>query len=390
FWRLSDPSLLQPGNERRTGHYARHAWAAIFSEAPRVRGKVSWGSDLEELLIRYGPVSDRKRIREPGPAPMMLDRGPRYVEHFARNAVALVPASLMAEGIPGPALPGVRPEMERDSAPSSYAPVPASGGRRVLRPLDAQASWFPGRQPVLRVDAILPPDTATPALVSPRGLLAVLDTLGRVVARVEPSLSLRGDSLLLSGEVPVPSGPLVYRAEVHDDSTGTGGLIQAAVEVPRSAGLRLSDLLVAHAFGDTLPGGRDQHVQPHPSLQLPRGGPVGVYAEVHGLARRGGASYEVEWSVESAEEGSLLGRAFRWVGERLGVVEAAEPVRIRWGDVSDTGMAPVALNLDLADLDPGLYRVTLTLTDRLSGAQRTTARLIRILDGPAPPSPSPD
>lgn len=383
FWALSDPFLLESGNERRSAHYARHAWALIHSEAPRVQGKTSWGSDHEEILLRYGLPTGRKRIREFGPGSWSLTHTPNFIENFASGAVSLVPAALLTRGLPEPQPPGTRHDMERDTAPSAYVPVRMNR----VRVMEVQASRFPnGSGGVLRIDAILPPDTVEPvAPIAPRGLLAVLDTMGQEVGRAPAVLTAReDDSTVLGAELALEPGAYIYRVEIVDDSTGIAGLGQGRFAIDPGGGLALSDLVIAEAFGDSLPRRRDHgRLEPLPSLVVPGGPELGFYAEVHGLGRQAGAArYEVEWSVESAEEGSLLGRAMRWVGRQLGVVGTDEPMAIRWEDVSSSGIAPVALTMDLSDADPGLYRVALTVTDRLTGTRREAARLLLIEEAP--------
>ncbi|MCA9738313.1 MAG: hypothetical protein KC645_11870, partial [Gemmatimonadetes bacterium] len=53
FWRLADPSWMMPGNDRRTAHWARLTASGIRDRARNAYG-LSWGFDLEELLVRYG------------------------------------------------------------------------------------------------------------------------------------------------------------------------------------------------------------------------------------------------------------------------------------------------------------------------------------------------
>lgn len=384
FWALADPSLLEPGNERRSGHYARHGWVRIFSEAPRVRGAISWGRDHEEILLRYGLPASRKRIRDSHP--MLLSADPRFIESF-EPGVSLVPPALLTRGLPEAPPPGVRHEIERDTAPSVYTPI-----RLRLRPLDATVHVFPaGSAAVLQIEAVLSPDTVAPTTPrAPRGLVAVLDTTGREVARSPARVEVRSDSTTrLAGSLAVPPGSYVYRVEVLDDSTGLAGLTQYRLEIPEERGLAMSDLVVALPFGDSLPRSRDDpRLRPHASLVLPPGARVGLYAEVRGLVAQGGESrYEVDWVVEPLEEGSLLGRAARWLGEALGLVRPESPPRIRWEDAAAGGPAPLAVNMDLSDAGPGLYRIVLTVTDRATGLGRTTERLIRISDAPDPAQP---
>ena len=53
FWTLADPLLLMPGNDRLTEHWARLTVARTRDDARNPYG-MSWGWDLEELLVRYG------------------------------------------------------------------------------------------------------------------------------------------------------------------------------------------------------------------------------------------------------------------------------------------------------------------------------------------------
>ena len=391
FWALSDPSFLQPGNERRSGHYARHAWVRIHERAPRVRGKISWGKDHEEILIRFGLPVSRKRIRDFPPSFIQSD--PRFIESFDPGSVALVPPALLTRGLPEAPPPGLRHELVRDTAPSAYAPV-----RLRLDALDVVASRLPTAYgAVLRLDAVLSPDTIEPRVpVDPRALLVILDTLGNELSRETTPTRRHGDSTVVSGLTAVPPGEWLYRVEVLDDSTALAGLAQYRVSVPppgsplarddaaaTRSGFTLSDLIVAEPFGDSLPAAHDDPLlRPHPSLVLPTGSPVGLFAEARGLRRDG--RYAVEWSVEERSEASLLGQAARWLGRRLGLVEREEPLRVRWEDVAVGGTVPVAVNIDLSEADEGLYRVRLRVTDELSGLARTAERLVRLSVGSTP------
>lgn len=372
FWALSDPSLLEPGNERRSGHYARRAWIQILSEAPRVEGMVSWGYDHEEIVLRYGLPTSRERIRQPA---WRLDAELRMVETFDPHAVSFVPASL-GDGVVEAPAPGVRPELERDTARSFYAGVHLHR----MRGIDLQVARLPAPPgALLRVAGVLPPDTVEPAVPTrPRALFAVLDTMGNEVARTAAAVQVRPDSVtVVRGELALPPGTYVYRLEVADDSTGLAGLSQYRIEVPATDRLGLGDPIVALP-GDGFPSGAD--VVLAPSLVLSPDQSVLIYTEASGLNRTGGRSrYAVEWWVEPLDRGSLLGRAARWLGRRLGLMDEETPVRVRWEDGSgEAGPVPVTFTLDLRTAEPGLHRLGLTIEDRLSGESATSTRLVRI------------
>ena len=64
YWWLADPLWSRPGNDRLTEHYSRHVQDRVLEDA-RTPFEMSWGSDLREVLIRYGwPVGwERTRAR---------------------------------------------------------------------------------------------------------------------------------------------------------------------------------------------------------------------------------------------------------------------------------------------------------------------------------------
>jgi hypothetical protein len=383
FWVFSDPWLLQPGNERRSAHYARHAWSRILARTPRAQGMLPWGSDQQEIVLRYGIPEGRERILS---AATHLDSRFTLLEWFDRGAVALGPPALLTGGLPEAPPPGIRPDLERDTARTRYAPL----ATRRIRGLVVQPSLFPGATTTaIRVDALLPPDTAAPRTpMDPRGLLVLMDTLGRVVARVETTPVLRPDSsTVLSAEVEAEPGVYVYRAEILDEARGLGGLAQYRIEVAAAPGLRLSDLLITFPVGGEAPSARrDGALAAIPDLVLPPQQTIGVYAEVSGLAPgEDGARLALEWWIEREPGSNLIGRALRWLGERVGLVASEPPIRIAWEEGGVEGWVPLFVTLDLARAEPGLNRLGLVVRDRVSGQERTATRLIRIDPDADPP-----
>lgn len=378
FWALADPSLLIPGNERRSAHYARQAWIQILSEAPRAAGMLSWGHDHAEIVLRYGVPRSRERIESTvwHPRPDL-----RMVEYFDPRAVSFVPGALVTEGVPYQPVPGARPALERDTTRSAYAPI----HHRRTRGLETQVTRLPASTGwVLRVDAVLPPDTAAPTVpVAPRGLLVVLDTLGVEISRTVARVEHRADSAtVVRAESPVPAGTHIYQIELVDDSTDLAGWSRHRIDVADGV-LVLSDPLIARPPADSVTFARSD-LRPWPSRVLAPDQKVFVYAQARGLLRVGGdARYAVEWWLERRERGSLLGRAFRWVGRNLGLVEESSPVRLRW-EAAEDERGPVAITfaLDLAGARPGHYRLGLTVRDRVSGREATSYREL-LLDAQA-------
>ena len=375
FWAFSDPFLSRPGNERRSAHYARHAWIRILDGAPRAPGEVSWGADRAEILLRYGLPRRRERVRPP---PFRLTVETEVVSFYDPRAVPLVVSELHAAGVPPMPEPGEGSPLERDTVRSAYAPA----GVRRLRAITGQLSRLPDRGGwTVRIDAVLPGDTAPPRVPrAPRAWLVVLDTAGMEVTRTAAATSERGDSTVIRAETRLPAGRYVYQVELTDDSTGLAGRARHALELPPGA-LRLSDPVLAEpaAGAATRPG-----LAPFPTLVLePRD--VLVYAEVAGLGRRDGAArYTVEWRLESVREAPALVRAARWLGRVLGLSAPRPPVRVRWeGTWEEADPVPIPFVLDLRGAEAGPYRLHLTVRDPVSGREATSYRAVLLEAGAA-------
>lgn len=387
FWALSDPAIRVPGNERRSAHYARHAWIRILSEAPRAEGMLAWGRDHEEILVRFGLPRSLARVEVPT---WLHNREASFIRYYDPDAVSFVPAALSTEGIPWTPDPGAQPVLEENARRSMYTPLGAS---RRTRALEAQTTRLPGSDGwTLRIDAVLPRDTALPTPVAPQGLLTILDTLGRELTRVPARVERGWDSLtVVRAEAAVAEGTYVYQLEMGDDSTGVAGLARYSFRIA-GGDLGLSDPLIATAPNGPLPAVRSE-LTPSPGAVLAPEQTVLIYAEVRGLARGAGtARYAVEWWLEPLERGSLLGQAFRWVGRRLGLSGDAAPVRVSWEAASDrSDPVPIVFALDLAGVRSGTHRLGLRVVDRVTDREVTSERVLRLDPGwPRLSVPGPD
>lgn len=381
LWAAADPLYLTPGNEARTEHYARHVWARLLSRAPVVFGMVSWGKDLDELTVRYGVPAGREREI----ASWSLDV--RMIERFDPDQLAFVPERLRTEGIGEVPVPGAPWALENPRARSGYAPVTF---RRLL-PFAHQVTRFPaGDSVVLRVDGALALDSVAleggEAGRTATAALFVLDsTYSHVLERRKDVVSAQ-DTFFVSFEVALPAGEFVYSLEALEAETRLAGRARHRVLLNSSAPgeLALSDLLLARPYrAAELPRSRDAAVLvPRASLVVGPRDTLGVYAEVSGLAGdgEGATHYRVELSLRRTDE-SGIGRAVRWIGRVLGLSGPDAPPRVSWSGAGALGaVEPLAVDLDLAGLDSGLYLVELAVEDLTSGLRRESRKAIRVAE----------
>jgi hypothetical protein len=376
FWILADPLFLTPGNERLTEHFARHFGPNLYENSAITMG-LSWGGAFEQLLLRYGFIAGWEQtpaginarevrnvvehhhpesrgllppleaLRNPGGLPEGLWK-PR--DERPRSASAPVLAPLVAEGeaqtavfrrdgellvVASYGLPGDTVWARRRGEPG---PDGRRSGRRREEP-PRRPIWEPGVE-------TLPVDTLTGLFLLPdTGEGAPTASLGRG-GRGVLHLRVPPGEYLLSVEQWCPGGR--WGARVRHGVRG--GAIPP--DVPH-----MSDLLLLEA-GDDLPASlTDALPRALPGTALGSTGRVTVAWEVYGLARRQ-EPLEFRLSLEE-EEGGLLRRALG----RIGLFRRDPALTLAWNENGVEFGGPLfrAVELDLPELDPGRYLLTLEM-----------------------------
>jgi hypothetical protein len=391
WWRLADPLLLVPGNDRLTEHWTRLTVARTREQAGNPYA-TSWGRDLEELLVRYGVEAGWSL---PRPRPRAVGAGPRGAlgQHHPRSRGFLPPAGAWTDpaGTGAEAWnPGSRRTPRTFYAPE-YAPVflPA--------PVQVAVSRR-GERIVVRAGIGLPDDTTWhsghdhPPLPRPphlsdarrrRGLFLVpagapdapVDTVRGVAVP-----DSEGGALSLTA----PAGDWVVSVEIWDPVRGLAGRYRAGLRSPAVPAdvPTLSGLLLAEARGP-VPEAIDPFLAHVAAPPRPRpGATLRVGWEVSGLGWQG--AEELDYRLELVQEqGGLVRRVGRW----LGLVGEPERVDLAWREVGPADPDVVFRAVDL-DLPPGLSegRYTVHLVLEIPGRQPLRAeRAVEVRRGPAGP-----
>ena len=345
WWWLSQPLWSQPGNDRRTEHFARHAMARL-EEGRRTLFGLFWADDLRDVLVRYGWPTFW--TREPldyltvsaEPKVTGHDRSPAF--HFAPRAHALDhPESATADDW----------TLDPPRARERYAPAYATS----VHALDDQVSVFRRRDSCLVVAASnLSADTAMAGQSARAALVLASNERDRVIIEQQSRLD-RPDVLLATA----PCGPMLLSLEVmapasrHVARTRHGVLLDAHATI--------SDLLLLDA-GDSLPTDVAMAIPSALASNRVRvDRPLGLFWEVYGLSSGG---EEVTTSVTVARHRSgWLRRAV----EAVGLAGHRRDVSLQWTEVlipraDEPDVAGRALALDLSSLSPGRYRIEVTVT----------------------------
>lgn len=383
FWRLSDPLFLVPGNDRYTEHLARRTVARTRENA-RSAYALSWGADLEELLIRYGWEVGWERVDPPLGSIGAV--GSVVGHHDPRGASFVAPASVWdasADSDPVDWNPGSRTRPRSGHTPA-YAPV--------VLDLEALITVLPRGDSALLVVRIggVPPDTT---LHSRHEHPPAPDPTGGSTARLRPRYGLFAAPLQAEGPSPplravtgqgttgslvlgVPAGRHVVSVEVWDPGARRAGRSRQGLEVigkPRDVAT-LSELLLAEARGP-LPESLDQILDQLVAIPVFQpGDTLRVAWETTGLGWHL-ESLRYDLSVEK-EAGGLLTR----LGRGLGVIGDPPRVGLAWAQDAPPGPGPAFTAVDLVlpvDLSEGEFRVRLVL-ESSGRAPLVVTRMVRV------------
>lgn len=359
LWQLSDPLELVPGNDRRTEHLARRTVIRIRADARNPHG-IGWGSDLAELLLRYGWEVGWERL-----PPVTGDPfgSPGVVGHEHPDSRGYMPPGRVLSDPAAAAAEDWTPTFSY--ARSTYAPAYAP----VILPMRSRIVVLTrGERALVTATFDLPEDTT---LRGRRGVrsehrpppvfrdlpvqagLFLNDVHDGTVRAVKAEGESRG---VVTMEV--PAGSYWASVEVLDPEAGRAGRFREGVPIPDVAprAARLSDLLLVE------PGPKPETVRKALArLQLDdvveSGQRILVAWEIWGLGWR---DEVLEYRLSVDEEG---GGFFHRAGELLGLVDREDPRILAWAEAGPSAPGPSfrSVFMELPELDPGSYVLRLQL-----------------------------
>ncbi|WP_412062315.1 GWxTD domain-containing protein [Rubrivirga sp. IMCC45206] len=433
YWTSRDPRFLNEVNERKTEHYARLVTAELLyrSEDLDIAG---WDTERGRLHVRYGlpetdvvieggfgAVVEQFAGRSGGFAIDEVDAGLQAANRFnvwdygdgvrfvfedpGRNGQFRLyspPADVFA--LAGTRNPGAMDFVERAQAEVRRQPERyqfEAPGRQVQLPFRVAAFKGDAGRTDLYVNYGIPvaaaPDADTAVqedvdVTVKTGAFLIGPGRDLLIERRRTVYGLRGAQIvpfeqtrLWTSTEPltaVPGDGYQVSLEFETASGGTSAVQRRDVDVPDFSGdrLALSDVLLAYDAQEAdaaVPGRvfRDGvSVQPAPWGVFGVGDPIYLFFEAYGLGQTDGRTdYEVEASLRPKDTARGLRRLARRVfgGDGTAVSSAFE---VQGDRPDDT----VYLFLDATGQEPGLYTLTVTVRDRVSGteAERETDLLL--------------
>ncbi|MEP6620555.1 MAG: hypothetical protein ABJE47_14610 [bacterium] len=355
YWLFSRPMLTNAANDWQNEFYVRRVLARLAERSATPQG-LSWGDDAAELLLRYGWPVAWSRIQTIDP---MAD--PSIIGHDPSPSFAFAPSAPMADS--SNALSEEAWDLLDVRAEARYAPRLV----RRMAGVSAQVARFRRGDSTLVVAAFAAADDSLHTAIAS---LAAATSDGKTFASTPDTIRAGHAQVMMAGS------PVLAGVEVTDTTTKLLARMRYAYAAGvDSARLVLSDLLLYRAGSEQAATLDSALARAIPGDTVARGRPIGLFWESYGVASEG-ETVDLMVTVERIDHSW-----FRSTRQRLGITAEDTPIRMKWTDARPPANRATAraISLDLANLDKGRYRVTLTMTPA-AGAPVATSRELTLQD----------
>jgi hypothetical protein len=349
FW-AATPLFVLGANDLRTEHLARVVRARIEENAKPAQA-LSWGSDVEELMLRYGWPAWYTRT-DPAPGSMAE---PTIVGHDPTPSFTFFPELSSLDSIT--VAPASAWELKRRVGRSRYAPAYA----RAFHSLPHRIATFRRGDSVLVVAAY---DARGDTLLGRSGLEGglFLSPAPEQVYGVPRRLGSRG-----ALQVMVPRKPMLLSLELLSRDRRAAARARYGLSLGEGASAREAlDFLLFEPGPESARSLEEALDRALSGARLSRSTPLGLYWELYGDDPQ-----PVVVSLTMEEIG--VGWTHR-LARTLHLADRGGPIDLRWKDQPDRGarVSPRVMRLDISRLRPGRYRIRLTVTHPGSPPQLAT------------------
>lgn len=376
LWLLADPLFLVEGNDRLTEHYAR--WTvATLKDGARNPFRLRWGDDLEELTVRHGWEIGWERAPSRtlgGPFQITGHKHPEAREYLPSGEALREPQATSAEDFLA----------DRRRPRSLYAPAYAP----VILPLEGQLAILPrGDRMVVVATAFLPEDTSFHAehehersWMEPGSQEGMPDRIGLFAIPVGGGRMLEDRHTGTAQgalQLDLPAGAYVLSVESWSPEARRAGRLRLGLDrsaVPEDVAV-LSDILLLEG-GRPTPGSLSEALPAAlPRAEIRPGQRLAIAWEVAGLGFRSEV-LEFAVSVDRTDRGVL-----RRIGEFLGLSERPPSLALSWQEQGPDRPTHHFrhVDLDLPELEPGDYEITLLLRTR-GRSDAVTRRALTVVE----------
>ncbi|KPK79498.1 MAG: hypothetical protein AMS25_12490 [Gemmatimonas sp. SM23_52] len=346
-WWLADPLYLYPGNDRLTEQLARQVQIQMQEDAAPPF-EIAWGSDLREVVLRYGWPTHFEQAQSFGVR--TIGQLPTVIHHHP-DGRTFVPPPAAAEGLGNVGAEGwpLLPAKPR----SEYAPAYAEFDSVT----EHQLALFRRGDSAIVVAAV--------EIDREGGWGAGPVQAALFVAHDERSAPARSTVTMTSEEkavltVTVAAEPAIASLELLSADAKKAGRARYGIRPPATPRtvLAISDILVLDEPA-VLPSYLTQALPHTRGLLQARGNErIALYWELYGLQPQG---EHLRMSLTLTRKGSNL---FRTITDWIGIASEDRPLSLDWEEAVDRRYAatPRSLTVELPKMDKGTYALELQVS----------------------------
>ena len=341
YWMLGRPRLASPANDWRSEFLSRRvqAWLARRSLTPQGLG---WGDDAEELLLRFGWPVRWGRVERPFAT---LTPEVSVIGHDPWPSFDFGPREEMLDSTSSAESDDDGWDLHSQRSVARYQP---HGIDRLIG-VTTQLARFRRGDSTLLVGAFF---VADDSIRAPVARLAAATAAGSTFVSAPDSTMSGTATLVLIGD------PAVAGVEITDSASSSLARSRTLFAPRVSSISALSDVLLYRGGGDPPEGLDSALARAIPGSRVERTQPVGIYWEAY-RPDSTSDSTRVSITVERVDRGF-----FRSTFQKIGIAQDDSPLKLDWTDARPVigGASTYAVSLDLGNLAPGRYRVSLSLT----------------------------
>lgn len=384
LWAKSDPLYLVPGNERWLEHVSRVTYAELNFGNPE-RGQRGWESDRGLVYIRWGPPRRIWKIttengsgrwiiwnyRIDAPSFIFFSQAGYQTVRFDQSANTSAYAQELAETESA--------SVFRSRAVTTWIDLPYQvarfrGSGPNLTRIVAYAGLDPSRFLLFEGDSV----QAAFFLFTPqhRDTVEIHQSLGSAVS---------GNLAFTLEAYPADYEYALEGLAAGSKVAGTERGVLSVTGYPEDR-LSVSDLVVADGVRPRVPeprGWSDFSIAASRDLAYAPDEDVHLYFEIYGLQTdaQGVGRYRLELTVEDVTQQGLVSSVVRSLGDLVGLGEDRQ-TRVQFDRTAEPidGLTPEYLSLSLPEVEPGTYRIQITVEDTEADQTATLARTITITD----------
>jgi hypothetical protein len=226
-------------------------------------------------------------------------------------------------------------------------------------------------------------DTVAEEGPPPSAAFWLLDARGIALAERRRALDPGPDTVHFFFEADADAGLFTYAVEALDPAGAWAARARYSVDIdPAAAGPRISDPVILEPFrGRARPESRDDPAfRPLADLTVRRADTLAVYAEAAALTP--GTFARLRLSLQPASRANLPARVLGWIGRRIGLSDARDPVFVEWSEQAGTdGRLVLGFELPPQPVGDGDHVLITRITDLATGQMAESRRIVRFASG---------